>query len=251
MFIFFFLKKRFWHSPFNKKKKSSAKTGLNVHEVFHEIVRQVRKDIEKKGITPQKTEAPSDAYMAKLMKKFERWTLGLHLKEKMKSAKDQIKKVGNYLVNRNKDKDEKDKENSGIGSPTPSTPQQSHTSSSPVNVPSNQSSSQSDYSSNSLGSSSNTGLSKTPTQEQSTPPLNNNNGNSVVSPVSYGKIPKLDQPQQPSFYHYPWFHAHMSGPEADAILSTSPPGTFLIRPSSQPGNLAGKNNFFLKNKNFF
>jgi len=238
--------------------ETSAKTGINVHDVFHEIVRQVRKDIEKKGISPQKTEAPSDAYMAKLMKKFERWTLGLHLKEKMKSAKDQIKKVGSYFANLTKDKDEKD---SGIGSPTPVSPSPNPTpvipqpsTSNPVSVPNSQpnpglgnnslgnsslgnsSLGNSSFGNSSLGNSSlgNSNMgSQTPSQASSSL-----QSNSPTAPSTYGKIPKIQQSQGPSFHHYPWFHANMSGSEADSILSTSPPGTFLIRPSSQPGNLA-------------
>jgi small GTP-binding protein len=226
--------------------ETSAKTGLNVHEVFHEIVRQVRKDIEKKGLTPQKTEAPNEAYMAKLMKKFERWTLGLHLKEKMKNAKDQIKSL--FQRSKSMDKDPSDIGSPQPTTPTPITPSQPTLSQSqnapiqstpppqsqPVSSSPNPMTMPGSVPSPFLKASSTTNFSQPPRQQEN----NDTQMGSGVPPNSYGKIPKLEQNNAPTFYHYPWFHAHMSSSEADTILSNSPPGTFLIRPSSQPEHLA-------------
>lgn len=249
---------KFFGCPFFE---ASAKTAVNVNEIFHQIVREIRKDIEAKGLQTKKTEAPDEAYYQKLVKKFSKWKVKMSNFDfggAMSAAKEKISRLSKAIFSRGgKDNEEEEKNNtgSGISSPSPNiaSPSMSQTNISKSVTPNSGSfiNSSPKPLSNGQGNM-DVGSLNDEKKGQAIPQSNSSLSLKTSGPVSsspsssphtYGKIPEIvkqaHQPQgPPDFTIYPWFHPTMSGPEADRILGGAQPGTFLIRPSSQPEHLA-------------
>lgn len=180
----------------------SAKTHTNIHEVFHEIIREIRKDRAVKGYELKKTTGPDEAMKDKIKRKFSGWA----------NMGQEVKKFFSGIFRKKKDQTAsgtKSLNNSASAiSPQPS----------PVPSPQIQPATRN----------------LQPTAVASPPaPSSNPAPQQSLDPNS--DKPVVNTPDD--FLTYPFFH-DISAKDADQILQNADLGTYLVRFSSQEGFLA-------------
>ncbi len=258
--------------------ETSAKNNINVEEAFYELVREIRRDRDRKGYALPKGAAPDAAMQNKIKSRFQKWAVVAKAKKffsakfgskKKKQQKEQKEKEQKEKEQKEKEQKEKEQQQ-----------QQNKPASSPGGASGSNSSNSSNASAHNAYATSPT-PSNQPAQNQqahnnqpASQPANNQaqqNQNPEAERIRLeqqrlelevrqraiaeeqaraerqraggaGGTPEDSYgsfPKNIVDLEQPWFHGSITSLEADDLLLKNPRlGTFLIRFSSQPGHYA-------------